>query len=63
MKKVYIEPFVKVILVFAANVMQNASPGVTGDTPDGTIPYSGVDEDGSKDPEAKPFHEYSVWEE
>jgi hypothetical protein len=61
MKKEYIEPQVKIISEYDQELMQNASPGVTGNTTEGTIPYGGVDEDGTKDPEAK--QNFSVWEE
>lgn len=63
MKKEYIEPLVKVISEYDANLMQDASPGVTGNTSegDGTIDYGGVDEGGTMDPDAK--QHFSVWDE
>ena len=64
MKKEYIEPLVKMLTDYDAELMQTASPGVTG-TVDGNpeIGNGGVDEDGSMDPDAKPVHFQSVWDE
>lgn len=64
MKKEYIEPLVKVLTDYDVELMQAASPGVTGTVNgDVQIGNGGVDEDGSMDPDAKPYHFQSVWDE
>ena len=61
MKKKYVKAQIKMSLGTETELLQTS--GVTGDTPDGTIGYGGVDEEGTKDPESKPFTLQSVWDE
>ena len=57
MKKVYVQPCVKVFAYKYSHEILAAS-GVTGDN---GIDYGGVD-DGTHDPAAKEFH-FNLWEE
>ena len=60
MKKKYIFPITKFVSEIETEPL--AASGVTGETSDGeTIGYGGTDDDGTKDPEAKPH--YNVWED
>lgn len=61
MKREYLEP--RIILIFDTETeLLAGGSGVTGGIDDDVqINYGGVDEDGSKDPEAK--QHFSLWED
>jgi len=59
-KKTYYQPNIKALAFKSDAIMENS--GVTGSGNDGTIiDYGGVDDDGSKDPDAKPSL-FSTWD-
>ena len=59
MKRTYQVPQTELFSIYAKELMQ--ASGVYGDGTASDITYGGVD--GDKEPQAKEFHGYSVWDE
>ncbi len=60
MRKKYLEPRIKMLHGTSCNLLSDS--GVTGDG-NVNVGYGGVDEGGTKDPDAKLFDHHSVWDE